>query len=76
MAEPPRSQPLASHVVQLQNRTAPSSMAMETDTVSSEPHVEQVVCRWPRVAFMSLLSAAERVPLHGPVGPFSLVRKG
>jgi hypothetical protein len=51
-------------------------MAMETDTVSSEPHVEQVVCRWPRVAFMPLLSAAERVPLHSPVGPFSLVRRG
>lgn len=75
MSEPSRRQPVASHSVQVQNRTEPSSIEMETVMVSAEPHVEQVVAAVPRVMFMFVFSAAERVPLYGPDGSFSLVRR-
>jgi hypothetical protein len=76
MSAPSRCQPVASHAVQVQNRTAPSLIEIPTDMVSAEPHVEQVVCTGPRVVFMSLFSAAGKLPPHGPVGPFLLVRTG
>src|SRR5919109_2131408 len=76
MLAPSRCQPVASQSVQVQNRTAPSAISMPTEIVSVDPHVEQLVCLRLRLAFIPSLSAAERVLLHGPTGPFSLVRWG
>ena len=76
MVAPSRCQPVASQSAQVQNRTAPSAISMPTEIVSVDPHVEQMVCRGLRVEFIPKFSAAERGVLHGPVGPFSLVRWG
>lgn len=47
---PSRSQPVVSHMVQVQKPTGPSTMVMETERTLGEPHAVHFV--WARVAFM------------------------
>jgi hypothetical protein len=49
---------------------------MVTDIVSADPHVEHLVCRGLRVAFIPPFSVGRRVRLHGPGGSFSVVIRG
>ena len=66
---PFRCHPVFSHIEQVQNVTAPSSMFMATVSSSWDPQAVQLLV-WARV-FMSEASAPGRSPLHSPLVSFS-----
>jgi hypothetical protein len=63
---------VVSQVEQVQKRTPPSSIVMETASVSVDPQVVQLVFG-PRVLFMPKFSAPQGLALHSPPEPFCLV---